>query len=130
MAADRSSPARRGTGAEHSDAAESDHQRGPRHGDHDGRSLGANPDAGHGPDSAGGGRADDSLPSSVARFDALVGVLERRGLLGRAVAIHSGDLDVKLAPLGPVLPLKPVRDVLEEGEKKKELEEELMYSSS
>lgn len=130
MAAERASTIRRGASAEHSDPAGADDQRGPGHGDLDRRPLGATADAGHGPDHSGGGRADDSLPSSVARFDALVGVLERRGLLGRAVAIHSGDLDVKLAPSAAALPTPPVRDVLKEGDEKKKLDEELQYASS
>jgi hypothetical protein len=129
MAAERAPTLKRGPAPERSASGQSDDQRGSGDYTGDGWPVGANSLTRDGEDHPSRGRADDSLPSSVARFDALVGVLEKRGLLARAVAIHSGDLDVKLAPTVPVL-VKPERDVLQEGEDKKKLDDDILYGSS
>jgi hypothetical protein len=57
-------------------------------------------------------------------------VLEKRGLLARAIAIHSGDLDVKLAPAAPAVSARLPRDPIAEGDKKQALDDDLLYASS
>lgn len=130
MAAERTSAPRRGEVASDRDPAGQHAHGGPQHTDHDGRALGADLATQHGADHSNGGRAHDAIPSSVQRFAALVDLLERRGLLDRATSIHSGDLDVKLTPLGPKPPPAPERDRLKEGDEEKEKLDEVMYGSS
>jgi hypothetical protein len=57
-------------------------------------------------------------------------VLEKRGLLARAVAIHSGDLDVKLAPAAQAFAPRAPRDPIAEGDKQEKRDEDLLYASS
>lgn len=133
MAAERERAAapRRGEASEHS-ASGAGIQLGPHPGndDRDGRTLGPNHGAGNDPSHPSGGRAHDALPSSVARFEALLTVVEQHGLLARATAIRSGDLGVNLAPAGPPAPKLPERDPFKEGDKAKEEFDDLQYGSS
>lgn len=130
MAGERTSSPRRGEAASSGDAAGHDDHRGAEHADRDGRAVGSDLATQHGADHPSGGRAHDAIPSSVQRFAALVDLLDRRGLLERATSIHSGDLDVKLTPLGPKAPPAPERDRLKEGDDEKEKLDDVMYGSS
>jgi hypothetical protein len=51
-------------------------------------------------------------------------------LLGRTLELRCGDLDVKLAPVGPTIASAPERDRLQEGDDAKKEFEETMYGSA